>query len=195
MVYINLLPIREIKKRIKAVQELTLGGFVFVGVLVALGAFWFYQNNIISGLNSDIKALTAEKQKYEKILKQIAKLEADKKLIESKIAVIKQLQKTKAITVHIMDEVAKLTPSERVWIKSFKQKGRSLSLNGMALDNQTIATYMDTLKTSEYITNVNLVGTQNSKFAGRTLKSFSLKISLKLPDDDEQSKNKPAKNK
>lgn len=194
MVYINLLPIREIKKRIKAVQELTLAGFVFAGVLIALGAFWYYQSNIIEGLNTDIANLKKEKQKYEEILKQIAKLEADKKLIESKIAVIKQLQKTKAITVHILDEVAKLTPSERVWITSLKQNGLSLVLNAMALDNQTIASYMNSLKTSDYIQDVNLVGTQQSGYAGRDLKSFSLNVSLKLPSEDEELKNNSAKN-
>jgi len=193
MVYINLLPIREIRKRIKAKQELTLFGIVFVGVLVALGAFWFYQSNIITGLNSDIASLTKEKQKYEQILKQIAKLEADKKLIESKIAVIKELQKSKAITVHVLDEVAKLTASERVWINSLKQNGLKLNLSAMALDNQTIATYMNALQTSEYIQDVNLVGTQQSSFAGRNLKAFSLNVTLKLPGEDENSKNTSAK--
>ena len=193
MVYINLLPIREIKQRLKAVQELTLFGIVFAGILIALGAFWYYQSNIISGLNTDIANLKQEKQKYEKILKQIAKLEADKKLIESKIAVINELQKSKAITVHVLDEVARLTPSERVWINNLKQSGFTMSLSGMALDNQTIATYMNTLKNSEYISDVSLVGTQTSNFAGRNLKSFSLRITLQLPGEKKDSKTESAK--
>ena len=177
MVYINLLPIREIKQRIKAKQQLTLFGFCILAVLVAVGAFWFYQTSIINGLSDEIASLQAEKKRYEDVLKQIAKLEKDKKLIESKIAVINQLQKTKAITVHVLDEVAKLTPSKRIWITSMSQTGFSLRLAGIALDNQTIAKYMEILKTSDYIAEVNLISSSLKKYAGRDLKDFSLTCS------------------
>ena len=186
MVYINLLPIREIKKRAKAKQQLSLLAVCFLSLLVAIGAFWFYQTNIVSALASEITALNQEKKRYNEILAQIAKLEQDKKLIESKIAVIKQLQKTKAITVHVLDEIAKLTPSKRMWLTSLDQSGLSVRLSGMALDNQTIAKYMETLKTSEYISDVNLISTSLSAFAGRNLKSFMLSCSLTLPEEDNE---------
>lgn len=182
MVYINLLPVREIKKRIKAIQQLTLFGVIFLGILAVIGVFWFYQTNIVSGLASEITSLNAEKKRYNEILAQIAKLEEDKKLIESKIAVINELQKTKALTVHILDEVARLTPSKRIWLTSLDQDGMSLRISGMALDNQTIAKYMETLKTSDYISEVNLLNTTLSVFAGRNLKSFMLSCSLALPE-------------
>jgi type IV pilus assembly protein PilN len=124
MVYINLLPIREIKKRIKAIQQLSLFGVIFVCLLAAIGAFWFYQANIVSGLANQITSLNAEKQRYQKILAEIAQLEKDKKLIENKIAVINELQKTKALTVHVLDEIAKLTPSKRMWLTSLITKIR-----------------------------------------------------------------------
>ncbi|GAB4340605.1 MAG: PilN domain-containing protein [Desulfobulbaceae bacterium] len=182
MVYINLLPIREIKKRIRAKQQLTLAGIVFVAVLAAVGAVWFYQAQSISALAQEITSLKNEKQRYNQVLAQIAKLEKDKELIENKIAVINNLQKTKALTVHILDEVARLTDSKRMWITSLDQSGMSLRLSGTALDNQTIAKYMETLKTSPYITDVNLISTSLTVFAGRNLKSFSLSCSLTMPE-------------
>jgi len=187
MVYINLLPIREIKKRIKAVQQLSLFGVILASLLVVIGAFWFYQSSIASALAGEIATLNQEKQRYNQILAQIAKLEKDKQLIESKIAVINELQKTKALTVHILDEVARLTPSKRMWITSLDQSGMSLRLSGMALDNQTIAKYMETLKTSDYITDVNLISTSLSVFAGRDLKSFQLSCSLAMPGAAEET--------
>jgi type IV pilus assembly protein PilN len=181
MVYINLLPIREIKKRINAIQQLSLFGVSLVCLLVAIGVFWFYQTNIVSALANEITSLNQEKQSYNQILAQIAKLEQDKKLIENKIGVINELQKTKAITVRVLDEIAKSTPSKRIWLTSLNQNGMGVKLAGMALDNQTIANYMETLKTSEYITDVNLINTSLAAFAGRNLKSFSLSLSLVLP--------------
>ena len=188
MVYINLLPIREIKKRIKAIQQLSLFGVIFVSILAAVGAFWFYQANIVSALGNEITTLTEEKQRYNKILVQIAKLEKDKKLIESKIEVINKLQKTKALTVHVLDEIAKLTPSKRMWLTSLNQSGMSVKLTGMALDNQTIAKYMETLKMSDYINEVNLLNTTLSVFAGRNLKSFTLSCNLALPAAGSETK-------
>jgi type IV pilus assembly protein PilN len=185
MVYINLLPIREIKKRTNAIQQLSLFGVCFVSILFVIGAFWFYQTSIISGLGAEIATLTQKKQQYTKILAQIAKLEEDKKLIESKIAVINELQKTKSITVHILDEIAKLTPSKRMWLTSLDQSGMSVRLLGMALDNQTIAKYMETLRTSEYVADVNLLNTSLTVFAGRNLKSFTLSCSIVLPGADD----------
>ena len=188
MVYINLLPIREIKKRTNAIQQLSLFAIGFACLLFAIGAFWFYQTNIITDLGNEITSLTQEKQRYTKILEQIAKLEKDKKLIESKIAVINQLQKTKALTVHVLDEIAKLTPSKRIWLTSLSQSGMSVSLSGMALDNQTIAKYMETLKSSNYINDVNLLNTTLKVYAGRNLKSFTLSCNLSLPAADSETK-------
>ena len=181
MVYINLLPIKAIREHAKAVQQLTIFALCFVIVLAALGIVGFYQASTVAGLENDIKVLTAEKQKYEKILAQVKKLENDKKVIENKIAVIKQLQKTSALTVHILDEIANLTPTKRIWLTSLSQAGMSLNISGTALDNQTIAGYMDVLKTSPYIADVNLNSSSMQNYAGRNLKAFNISCAISIP--------------
>lgn len=181
MVYINLLPIREIKRRDRAIKQLTAFAVCLAAVLAVLGMVGFYQASIASQLQKDITSLEAEKKSYNAILEQIKKLEEDKKLIESKIAVIKELKKSSALTVHVLDEVANLTPTKRVWLTTLNQSGASLQLAGMALDNQTLAGYMDALKSSEYIEEVNLVSSSQQQVAGSNLKSFSLTCSISIP--------------
>lgn len=181
MVYINLLPIREIKRRTKAVQQLSLYTFVLIGVLVAIGAVAFYQVSTAKQLKQNIAALNKEKQHYNQILAQIKKLEADKKEIESRIAVINELKKSSALTVHMLDEIANLTPTKRIWLSSLKQSGTSLLLAGMALDNQTVANYMEALKTSPYITEINLNTSTQKVFAGADLMSFTLNCTISMP--------------
>lgn len=181
MVYINLLPIREIKRRARAIQQLSAFAFVLVAVLVLLGMVGFYQASTAAQLQKDITAMEAEKKRYTAVLDQIKKLEEDKKLIESKIAVINELKKSSALTVRVLDEVANLTPTKRVWLNSLNQSGTNLQLNGMALDNQTLAGYMDTLKTSPYISEVNLVSSSQQQFAGSNLKSFTLTCTISVP--------------
>ncbi len=186
MVYINLLPIREIKRRTRAIQQLTVFAFCLVGVLILIGAVGFYQQTSTKKLTRDIASLKAEKQRYNKILQQIKKLEEDKKLIESKIAVIKQLKKTSGLTVHVLDEIANLTPTKRLWLETVEQKGTTLNLSGMALDNQTIASYMDQLKHSPYIKDVTLIKTDLKQYADRDLKSFQLTCAITIPGSSEE---------
>lgn len=185
MVYINLLPIREIKRRTKAIRQLTLFAFVLVAVLVALGFVGVFQKTIASQLQKNIAELNKEKQHYNQILEQIKKLETDKKEIENRIAVIRELKKSSALTVRVLDEIANLTPTKRIWLTSLNQSGTSLQLNGMALDNQTIAGYMEGLKTSKYVSDVNLVTSSQTAYAGRNLKSFTLSCVISIPDTAE----------
>jgi type IV pilus assembly protein PilN len=95
--------------------------------------------------------------------------------------VIKQLKQASSLTVHVLDEVANLTPPNRMWLTKLQQNGSDLKLSGMALDNQTVAKYMDDLATSPYIQNVNLVSASMEKFAERDLKSFSVGCTVSIP--------------
>ncbi len=181
MVHINLLPVRQIKQKAAARQQLVTVFLSFLLLLAVLGVIGFFQVSKASHLQQDITKLNTEKQKHAKTLKLIKQLEKDKELIEKRIAIIKQLQKSSSLTVHVLDEVANFTPADRMWLTSVTQSGASLTIKGMALDNRTIAKYMEDLKTSPYISNVNLANTSLKSYAGRNLKDFSLSCSTVVP--------------
>lgn len=181
MIHINLLPVRQIKQKAAARQQLVTVFLSFLLLLAVLGVIGFFQVSKASQLQDDITQLNTEKQKHAKTLKLIKQLEQDKELIEKRIAIIKQLQKSSSLTVHVLDEVANLTPADRMWLTSVTQSGASLTIAGMALDNRTIAKYMEDLKTSPYISNVNLANTSLKSYAGRNLKVFSLSCSTVVP--------------
>ncbi len=190
MIYINLLPIEEIKERARAYHQLLVFFLGFLCLLLILGGVGVFQATTASQLNADLSRLQNEKHQYTKILDQIKKFKQDRSLTEKKIAVIKELKKTSALTVHILDEVAKLTPTKRLWLKSLSQTGNSLQLTGMALDNRTIAQYMDNLKTSPYINEVSLKNSTLAKYAGRDLKSFAISCLISMPDKTSGTTNK-----
>ena len=188
MVHINLLPVRQIKQKAAARQQLLTVFLSFLLLLTVLGVVGFFQVSKATQLQHDITQLQTEKQKHAKTLKLIKQLEKDKELIEKRIAIIKQLKKSSSLTVHVLDEVANLTPTDRMWLTSVTQSGASLTINGMALDNRTIAKYMEDLKTSPYITNVNLANTSLKSYAGRNLKDFSLSCSIAVPGAEQVKK-------
>jgi type IV pilus assembly protein PilN len=186
MLRINLLPIRQLKKRAKARNQILtfatlLGFFLFI-----LGAVAFVQNSNIETAQASITKLTTEKKSYGPILKKMKELENKKLELEVKTAKIELLQENSAITVRILDEIAKKVDSKRMWLKSLKQEGVSLVLDGVALDNRTIAQFMDALKGdphaepygTPYLSTINLTNASLAKVSGRDLKSFSLNCTI-----------------
>ncbi len=192
MIRINLLPVREIKRRIRARQQITFFVLGLIALLVFLGLAGFLQANKASRLQQELTRRKQEKQRYAKVLREIKKLEKDKNLLEKQIAIIHKLKSESSLTVHILDEVANRTPTKRMWLTSLSQKGNTLKLKGMALDNRTIAGYMESLKQSPYIKTVNLANSSLKKFAGKNLKAFSLSCTIGMPKKDEKKKQAAA---
>ncbi len=182
MILINLLPVREIKKRVQAKKQIVAASASFVGFLFILVMAAAYQGGIISDLKNEEANIKQETQKYQKIVNEIKKIDEEKAILERQISVIKQLKQESSLTVHVLDEVANLTPSNRMWLKALSQSSSQLSLEGMALDDQTIAKYMDDLEASQYINSVHLANTTMNTYAERNLKSFSISCVVGFED-------------
>jgi type IV pilus assembly protein PilN len=192
MVRINLLPVREIKRRVKAKQQITFFTLAILCLLVLLGVVGFLQSSKAGRLQQELTNIKQEKQRYAKVLRQIKQLEKDKNLLEKQIGIIHKLKAESSLTVHILDEVANRTPSKRMWLSSLSQTGNKLQIKGMALDNRTIASYMENLKESPYIQTVNLANSSLKGFAGRNLKSFSLTCAIGVPAEKKEPEIKLA---
>jgi type IV pilus assembly protein PilN len=188
MLRINLLPIRQLQKIAKARNQLLLFFLVFFVVLALLGATGGLLAAKITELNEDIVAKTNEKKSFDKVVQEIADLEKRRLDLNNKIKIINQLKTDSSLTVHVLDDVANIIDNKRMWITSFKQNGGSLALSGYALDNKTIAEFMDNLKLdSEYVKGVNLSNTSLKNVSGKGLKSFSISASVSSPAPPQQA--------
>ena len=98
-----------------------------------------------------------------------------------KLDSIKKLQSGSQITVRVLDEVASRTPTTRMWITSLQQSAGRLQLQGIALDNETIAQYMQQLEASEYFEKTELTSSAQTDIAKQKLKSFSLTLTVAAP--------------
>jgi type IV pilus assembly protein PilN len=188
MLRINLLPIRQLKKRSKARNQLLVFFLIFLVVLGLIGATGVLLAAKITDLNEDIVAKTNEKKSFDQVIKDLADLEQRRLDLNNKIAIINQLKTDSSLTVHILDDVARIIDAKRMWITSFNQNGGSLALSGYALDNKTIAEFMDNLTLeSQYIGGVNLSNTSLQNVSGNSLKSFSISASVSSPAPPEET--------
>lgn len=181
MIHINLLPVRQIKQRLQVRNEVALF-FVTIALAVMLVLSVATKQLIeISTLTQANKTLVAKKASYQPILDEIEELKKNKKEQETKLDVIKKLKTGSLVTVHILDELAKVFPANRLWITSLKQSGNSMELTGVALDNATIAQFMQSINESELFSSVELSQTQQTAIAGAKLKSYNIKFGITPP--------------
>ncbi len=171
--------------------------FIFSLLLIALGigGYALILKNTINDLNTQVATLTKKKASFQPTLKLIEDLKKEKKVLEAKLNAIKLLKKNSQLTVRILDEIAKRTPSNRLWLNSLSQTQDKLRIAGVALDNATIAQYMKELTNSELFTAAELANSSQTAVAGRKLKSFSLSLTIKKPAQEEETteKNKSSK--
>jgi len=182
MIRINLLPVRQIKKS----QKLFRQALAFVASLLLLfagmGLTAISQANHAERLKNEISSLNKKKASYQAIEIKIKKLKADRAALEQKLTAIKQLKKGAQQPVRILDAIATLTPADRLWLKSMQQSPDKLQLSGVALDNATIAQYMQNLVASPFFSSATLGGASLIQIGGRKLKSFTLTLAIQAPE-------------
>lgn len=181
MLKINLLPIRQLKKRAKAKQQLAGMVLLFILVLALLTAVGVIQAQKIDNLNTDISQLNKEKDSYAPTLKKIAELKKDREELTRKTEIINKLKTDSSLTVRVLDEVANKIDNQRMWLESLQQDNAVLKLSGIALDDQTVAQFMDNLKSSPFVQDVALAGSSQKSVSGRNLKSFELNCTVSQP--------------
>lgn len=181
MLKINLLPVRQLKKRAKATRQLFGMALLLLLVLAFLATIGFFQTQKIDGLQNNITQLTKEKDSYAPTLKKIAELKKDREELTRKTEIINTLKTDSSLTVRVLDEVAKKVDNQRMWLESLQQDKSALKLIGIALDDQTVAQFMDSLKESPFVKDVALSSSSQKSVSGTNLKSFELNCTVSQP--------------
>jgi type IV pilus assembly protein PilN len=189
MIRINLLPFRVRIRKESVRQFISVYLLSVVFVLVSISYLWVRQINQISVLDSRLKELTREADTfamYEKILQDLMK---KKEIIETKRQVIQDLQKDRDKLVRVLALMSITVPSERVWFEKLLQSGNSITVEGIALSNETIVEFMRNLEGSPYVVrgSINLLHSRLTAMGGMKLREFRLTCGI-LPYSDLREK-------
>ena len=178
MAKINLLPWREELRAEKTRQFVTMLGLsaLMTGAIVLL-----VHVNIASQIShqeSRNSILTSEIQKLDLALKEIAALEDTKQELLSRMEVIQSLQQKRPQIVHVFDEFVRTVP-EGIYLTSIKQKGKELTINGVAESNGRVSAYMRNIDSSEWMSTPKLSVIETKK---GTLRSSSFVLTTSQSD-------------
>ena len=160
MIRINLLPFRAARKKENIRRQLTIYGLSVVFAVVVMAYYFLQLRSELNSLRNEERGLRADLASYKKTIERINTLEKKIAEIRKKLDVIKDLEKKKTGPVLLLDQIAMAVPKEKLWLTSLDEKGGKLTLNGTAMDNETVALFMTNLENAELINAVDLKSTK-----------------------------------
>ncbi len=180
MITINLLPVREERRKAGA-RQLAVGlAATLCGALAITGFFhWSLLNELTA-----VKSATAQTQRqidqFGPQLAQVEEYRRTKAEIEKKLEVIERLFASRAGPVHMLDELATHAP-DRLWITHVETSGVKVIIKGMSLDNELVAVFLTALNQSPYFSKVELLSTEAKEKEGLKLNAFEVSARAAAP--------------
>lgn len=174
---INLLPVREAKKRESGKQFLLLAAVLLVAEAGGLFYWQSLKEDELAGVQSTNSKIQSQVDEAKAKSATVARIEAEKAELEKQKNVLDSLIEGQAGPVKMLDELSlMLTPvtdpiqklavekrgwnpdwdPKRLWIESFREEMRRLKVNGFARTNDDLAEFLHRLNTSKHFVNVRL---------------------------------------
>jgi type IV pilus assembly protein PilN len=172
---LNLLPWREMRRKEQDRQLLTLAA----GAWVLMGLVVFYAHLHVTGLIEDQNRrndyLKGEIAKVEKEIKEIKELKKQREALVARMNVIYQLQGDRTQIVHVFDDLVRKLP-EGVYFTTFNEKGKTLTLDGVAQSNARVSALMRNLDSSDWFADPNLVVINVKQQGNDRVSTFKLQV-------------------
>ena len=174
MIRINLLPFRTERKKENVRRQLSLFLLSLILVLIVLVYYNFSLSAKIGKLNKTIATTKADLNRYEEINKEIARIKNNLDILKKKMAVIDQLQSDRYAPVRLLDMMTQVLITNRMWLVSLDDQEKAVTINGIALDNKTVADFMVGLQNSGLFNGVNLKTVKLQEVQKTKLKGFQI---------------------
>jgi type IV pilus assembly protein PilN len=147
VILINLLPHREAaRKRRKDNFYASLGAAALAGLLIA-GVAYLYLQALILEQQSRNAMLTAENQKLDAQIKEIATLQGEIAGLRARQKSVEDLQADRNLPVHLLNELVRQLP-DGVYLTSMRQENQTVTLQGAAQSNERVSELLRNLGNS-----------------------------------------------
>jgi Tfp pilus assembly protein PilN len=121
-----------------------LAGGLILGILVAAG-WWFIEDRKLSERKEDVARKQAEAQRLDQIIKEVAEYTKEKDSLQKRIDLINQLKQNQKGPVRLMDRISQDLP-DLVWLDKMSVNGGLVSIDGRALNPNSIANFVENIK-------------------------------------------------
>jgi len=133
------------------------------------------KENTIAQISNTKKEITY----YKSLIAEVDKAKALQKTLQDKLNVINSLRKEKSSPSRVLDELS-IDKPEKIQLESLKKEGGKLGIEGIALDDETVANFMTNLRKSKVFKNVDLIVSEQIEQSKIKLKKFVLSCEISL---------------
>lgn len=180
MIRINLLPVREERRKADLQQFGLILALTLVGSIAMVGLYHIKLSHDVSKAKAAVAATQQQISRFEPQLKQLEEYRKTKAEIEKKLEVIERLDASRSGPVRVFDELATHAPA-RLWLTKLEAQNGQVRIEGMSLDNELVALFLTALNESAYFDNVELRETTAKEMSGYKLNEFALSATLVTP--------------
>jgi len=177
-VRVNLLPHREERRKRGRQHFSVLAGLTAALGVAVVGAGYLYIAGVIATQQDRNAFLRAEIAKLDKEIAEIKKLKDEIAALLARKQIIETLQADRAQTVHLLDQLVRQMP-EGVYLKSLRQRGLAVNLQGYAQSNARVSTLMRNIESSPWLADPKLVEIKASTVNKKRLSEFNMNIMVK----------------
>jgi type IV pilus assembly protein PilN len=117
--------------------------------------------------------------RYKSLTTEVNKAKEAQKTLQDKLNIINSLRKEKASAAKVLDELS-IDKPEKMHLESLRKDGSKLGIEGIALDDETIANFMTNLRKSNLFKNVDLIVSEQVEQSKIKLKKFILSCDIIL---------------
>jgi type IV pilus assembly protein PilN len=181
MIRINLLLVREVKRRLELRQQLQVACLLLI-VAVGFGGWLFYtQAQTRAARAHELEQLKAELKSLEKVIKEVEQFQKQTALLEKKIGVVGDLKANQRLPAPLLDEISRRLP-EQVWLEAIQDAGTSVKISGKSLNgNPGVADFMKNIEGSPFFGTAGLVESKSETFREQQVMSFTITVPIIMP--------------
>lgn len=178
MIRINLLPFRAARTKENIRRQVSVFILSMILLLLVLFGVNKYLGGQVEDMEDQLASIEKDIDRYEAKADEVDKLRKKLKDLEKKINIVDDLKASRENPPLLLAEITERVVPERMQLKKMTYGGRDLALEGIALDNETIAVFMRRLERSDKVDDVRLSNARQTTEYDIELKSFDIKCTL-----------------
>ena len=188
MIRVNLLPHRQIRREARQREFGLMALFSAIAAAVIIFLGYSYISAKIDAQVERNARLDAAIVKLDKEIADIKDLKDQISTMLERKQVVENLQTNRSQAVVVLDELSRQLP-EGMYLKSIKQQGNVISVEGVADTNARVATLVRNLSTSNWMESPSLVEIKSVMVNTLKQNAFALNVNIKVPkvETDEKS--------
>ncbi len=179
MIRINLLPYRAARTKENIRKQVSIFILSLILLIVVLIGYHLHLKAKTHRLANQLEAIKKELVVYEEKAKQVEGFKQRLAMLEKQIEIVKQLKMKREEPPKLLSKMTDVVVPGRMQMTNFSAGKDTVSISGVALDNETVALFMTRLERSDLFSAVNLASSKQVQSMGIPMKEFKIDCAKK----------------